>query len=134
MKAFGATTILPPINGFFFCVQCGSECSEIFWVSWSKKNPSPVGAGPVGQHGSFVGQTSFFKDSRHLKECVFWFVMETGLSFAFFFISCLIVTLTIFIYSKIHFFFRFFFSFSFLPVAIVTIYLSSCDFFYLVFM
>lgn len=37
IEGFWATTILPPINGFFFCVQCGSECSEIFWVSWSKK-------------------------------------------------------------------------------------------------
>lgn len=30
IEGFETTAILPPINGFFFCVQCGSECSEIF--------------------------------------------------------------------------------------------------------
>lgn len=59
IESFEATAILPPINGFFFCVQCGSECSEIFWVSWSKKKKNPVGAGPAGQHGSLVSQAPF---------------------------------------------------------------------------
>lgn len=32
IENFEAIAILPPINGFFFfCVQCGSECSEIFF-------------------------------------------------------------------------------------------------------
>lgn len=131
IEGFWATTILPPINGFFFAFSVVVNVARFFWVSWGKKK-NPVGAGPVGQHGSFVGQASFFKDSRHLKGRVLvcdedWFVVR-------FFLYRALWSPSLFLFiQKFTFFFVSFFSFFSTCCYCDNLFVSSCDFFYLVF-
>lgn len=132
IEGFWATTILPPINGFFFAFSVVVNVARFFGFRGVKKK-NPVGAGPVGQHGSFVGQASFFKDSRHLKGRVLvcdedWFVVRF-----FYIVPCGHPHYFYLFKNSLFFSFLFFLSFFSTCCYCDNLFVSSCDFFYLVF-